>query len=98
MKAEMSDVVARGTMTPPFGLEHRYFQYRVVGVGGSMEGRIAIGDLTLDTWHGHGHTYTILNLKTGEETGWYRVKYEGEATSEQYRKLSQKQSREAEGA
>lgn len=62
----------------------RYFRYRVVDVGGSMVGRVDVGDLTYDYWHGRGHTYSIYNLGSGEETGWYRVKSEGECTPDQY--------------
>lgn len=65
----------------------RYWQYRVTGAGGSMEGRIDVGALTLDRWVGHSHTYTIYDLKAREATGWYSVKNEGEATPEQYSDL-----------
>lgn len=65
----------------------RYYQYRVTDVGGSMEGRIAVGDLTLDRWVGHSYTYNIYDLKQHKSVGWYSVKKEGEATPEQYADL-----------
>lgn len=65
----------------------RYFQYRVTEVGGSMKGRLAKGDLTLDYWHGKSHTYSIYDLPTAEETGWYSVRSEGECTEDQYARL-----------
>ncbi len=67
----------------------RYFQYRVTEVGGEMEGRISVGDLTLDWWQGTGHTYIIFDLEKGEETGWYRVKSEGECDADQYARLAE---------
>lgn len=67
--------------------QRRYFQYRVTDVGGSMEGRIEVGALTLDRWVGRSHTYTIYDLKKHEAIGWYAVKSEGEATSQQYADL-----------
>lgn len=66
----------------------RYFRYRVTDVGGSMEGRIAEGDLTFDYWHGKSHTYNIYDLRKVEATGWYSVKSEGECTDEDYAKLA----------
>lgn len=77
-------------MTPrgeSIGKPRLYFQYRVTEVGGSMEGRIAVGDLTLDWWHGKSHTYTVMDLRTGDETGWYRVENEGRATPGQQKRL-----------
>lgn len=65
----------------------RQFQYRVTGIGGSMEGRVAVDDLTFDWWHGRSHTYVICDLRTGDETGWYSVKSEGECTEDQYAAL-----------
>lgn len=69
------------------GKRRRYFQYRVTEVGGSMVERINVDDLTFDYWQGKSHTYCILNLETGEETGYYCVKSEGECTPEQYEQL-----------
>jgi hypothetical protein len=71
-------------MTPK---PRRYYQYRVTGVGGSMEGKIEVGDLTLDRFVGHSYTYNIFDFKKGETVGWYSVKKEGEATPEQYANL-----------
>lgn len=65
----------------------RYYQYRVTDVGGSMEDRINVGDMTLDRYMGPSHTYTIYDLKAHEASGWYSVKKEGEATAEQYADL-----------
>lgn len=67
----------------------RYWQYEVTDVGGSMEGQIEIGALTLDYWQGHSHTYTIFDFEKGEQTGWYAVKKIAEATPEQYRQLAE---------
>lgn len=66
----------------------RYFQYRVTDVGGSMVGRVEVGDLTYDYWHGRGHTYSVCNLRTGEVTGWYAVKSEGECSADQYSQMA----------
>ncbi len=65
----------------------RYFQYRVTEVTGSMEGRIAVGALTFDWWHGAIHTYSVVNLASGLETGTYSVQSEGECSAEQYEQL-----------
>jgi hypothetical protein len=65
----------------------RYYQYRVTEVGGSMEGRIAVDDLTLDRWVGHSHTYNIYDFNEHKVTGWYSVTREAEATPEQYADL-----------
>jgi hypothetical protein len=65
----------------------RYYQYRVTDVAGSMVGRIAIGDLTLDRWVGHSHTYTIYDFNEHKVSGSYSVKREAEATPEQYADL-----------
>ncbi len=64
--------------------KRRYFQYRVTDVEGSMVGRVAVGDLTLDYWHGKRHTYTIYDLAKHRETGSFSVALEGECTREQY--------------
>jgi hypothetical protein len=69
--------------------KRRYWQYEVTDVGGSMKGRVEVGDLTLDRWVGHSHTYNIFNLRTAESTGWYSVKKVGEATDEQYAQLAE---------
>ena len=53
-----------------------------------MDGRISVGDLTFDYWHGRSHTYNIYDLKTATETGWYAVKSEGECSSEEYDRLA----------
>jgi hypothetical protein len=65
----------------------RYYQYRVTDVGGSMVGRVAVGDLTLDRFVGHSYTYNIYDFTRHETTGWYSVKKEAEATPEQYADL-----------
>jgi transposase InsO family protein len=67
--------------------KRRYWQYEVTAVGGSMEGRVEVGALTLDYWQGQRHTYTIMDLSTGEVTGWYSVKKVAPATPEQYAQL-----------
>lgn len=66
----------------------RYWQYEVTDVGGRMEGRVKVGDLTLDRWVGHSYTYNIWDRKAQEVTGWYSVKRIAEATPEQYRSLA----------
>lgn len=65
----------------------RYWQYRVTEVWGCMEGRISVGDLTLDRWVGQSHDHTIYDIKEHKATGGYSVKKEGEATPEQYADL-----------
>jgi len=52
-----------------------------------MGGRVAKGDLTFDYWHGKTHRYSICDLRTGDETGWYGVDLEGECTPEQCEQL-----------
>lgn len=69
--------------------KRRYFRYRVTDVGGSMDGRIKMGDLTFDYWQGRSHTYNIYNLQTAEATGWYSVKSEGECSDEEYAQLAE---------
>jgi hypothetical protein len=68
----------------------RFFRYRVTDVTGSMVGRVEVGDLTFDTWHGSAHTYTVAKLRSGEYTGSYSVRSEGECTDAQYASLGQK--------
>jgi hypothetical protein len=64
----------------------RIWQYRVTEVGGCMIGRIDVGDLTLDRWHGHSHSYNIGEPGKGI-TGFYSVRLEGEAPEEQAEQL-----------
>jgi hypothetical protein len=73
----------------------RFFQYRVTEVTGSIVGLVSVGDLTFDWWHGRGHTYSICDLRTCEETGTYSVRSEGECTPEQYEQLASHSEREA---
>lgn len=61
----------------------RFYQYRVVGVGGCMKKRLTLGAITVDRWQGKIHTYHILNTKTMKQTGWYDVYCIGDATPEQ---------------
>jgi len=63
---------------------HKLFYYRVIGTGGSMKQRLALGETTVDRWVGQRHTYTIYNFKLAKETGWYEVVNDGELSSEDY--------------
>jgi len=69
------------------GKPRRYYRYRVEEVWGSMIGRLEVGALTFDYWHGKSHPYTIMDLRKGEETGGYFVRSEGECSPDDYAKL-----------
>jgi hypothetical protein len=73
--------------------EQRIWQYEVVGVGGSMEGRIEVGATILDKWVGRSHTYNIFNLPRAKATGWFEVKLIGEASEEQATQLRENWAR-----
>lgn len=71
----------------------RIWQYEVIGAGGSMEGKVEVGETILDRWQGKRHTYNIFNLPRAELTGWFEVKLLGEADEEQASQLHENWSR-----
>jgi hypothetical protein len=71
----------------------RIWQYEVTDVGGSMEGRVEVGETILDRWQGRSHTYNIFNLPRAKLTGWFSVKLIGEASEEQAAELRENWAR-----